>query len=821
MVKRALCLLLWIGCLWPLAAGRVRLQNGSLTLGQERFVIRGVAYSNVPIGQWPGSSLPSIPCLFARDLPLVAALGANTLRTYALLPEGDNVFVPLLESAGLYWLAGFPLDRFYDPSRTITSQKERILQAFRDYAGRFRGQARLIGYVFGNEVARDYNRKLAGSPAEFYALLEDAAGILRELEPEETPLLTTAVSDLSELTRQPSGLSFWSWNACPGVSFFGLLEEARRRATRPVLISEYGVDAFDQRIRQENELAQAEATLTLTREIQLASWLLGSVYASFVDEWWRGGDPNLHLAGGATHSGFPDGFRNEAWFGIFRATATEQPGLDSLRPRAVFVALAGLWGGRSPAAWKEPESPRLSVLVNAASGVESASPGALVRLTGKSLLELASSYADDAWPFQMAGTCLCVGGSPARLGSVSPEELSAQIPWEAEVGDRKAVFFRAGLASNVLPVRLRLYAPGIFSGAVLRAGLGCSVSVQNGARAGEALEVYATGLGPPGGVPEALLNSVPARVLYAGLLAGAVGIHQVNIVVPPDMAPVLSAGLELRVGGTSSNLYPLSIAGPADRPAVALRCSQTEILLQAGGEWRSVEVDVEGVNGFCGAVFFEALNLPEGISFRIPVGMVGRRVPLAVRAAAGTPALENRSFRLMGYGGGVSSSELALRLTVLPSQGDIPVRVISGGYRSTPLARFDWNNRTLFSTIGGGPGRGINVLSVDPMTGVLSAVSSFDTWGDEKASTALVTYLSSLPNGTVALFAVADEASYRLSQAAKAAIAIWFGSRYIQQLGYQHSWALIGRKGFSAPIAEAAQPDRQVVLERILTLPTP
>ncbi len=107
------------------------------------------------------------------------------------------------------------------------------------------------------------------------------------------------------------------------------------------------------------------------------------------------------------------------------------------------------------------------------------------------------------------------------------------------------------------------------------------------------------------------------------------------------------------------------------------------------------------------------------------------------------------------------------------------------------------------------------------MTGVLSAVSSFDTWGDEKASAALVTYLSSLPNGTVALFAVADEASYRLSQAAKAAIAIWFGSRYIQQLGYQHSWALIGRKGFPAPIAEAAQPDRQVVLERILTLPTP
>lgn len=791
-------------------------------LGERPFLVRGVVYSNAAIGERAGPTMAASPCRFARDLPLVAALGANTIRTQALLPEGDTAFTSLLESTGLYWLAGFPLEPFYDPAQTITARKAQILEAFANYARRFRGQKRLIGYVLGNEVSRDYAGKFAGSPVDFYALVEEAAALLRQLEPEDTPLLTTAVSDPAELAQAPPGISFWCWNACPGLSFGGLLAEARRRAAKPVLISEFGVDAFDERTRQEDEQAQAEAAATLAREIESAGWLLGGIYRSYVDEWWRGGpDAARHAAGGAPHPGFPDGFRNDGWFGIFRVVATAQPGLDSLHPRAVAGVLTGLWGGSGINVPAGTETPRLVRIENAASGLEMASPGALVRLVGERFAT--ATTADQSWPLHLGRACLCFSAAPARLGMLAPGELSAQVPPLLNPEVTAVTLYREGAASNVLPVPLQRYAPGIFPHGVVWAGSRCAAGPANAVRAGDWLEVYATGLGAEPaatGVVEADFYGLNARVLYTGLLEDAVGVHQVNIQVPPDLPVARGSGLWLLAGGVRSNLYRLDVAGPDERVAVALRASQPEVVVQAGGEPRTVSVEVEGVNGFCGAVFFQAPGRPAGITFEIPVAFPGQAVPLVVRAARGTPALHHQDFVLTGYSGGASGS-LTLRLTVLPDQGDIPVRVVSGGFQAGSLARFDWNHRTLYSTTGGGPGRGLNVMSVHPASGVFSPVRSFDTWRDEQASAALVAYLASLPEGTIVLMAVADEASYRLSEAARAAIASWFGSQHIQTLGYQHSWALIGRKGGLKPAGEGTAADRQVLLERVLTLPQP
>lgn len=292
-------------------------ENGSLMLGARRFVVRGLGYRD-----------PRAPCLYARDLPLMAAMGANTVRTYDLAPEADKTFASVLESTGLYWLADFPLDPYYDSTQTIAAQKERILAAFRKYAERFRGQARLIGYVFGGDVAREYEKKFAGSPADFYALTGAAAAVLREIEPGQPPLLAAAVSEPEELGRE-----------------------------------------------------------------------------------------------------------------------------------------AGRWGGRYPAAWGEPERPRLAEIE------DSVTPGALVRLPGRALLHRGPPFSDEGWPFHLAQTCLCVGGLPARLNFVASGEVSVQIPPGLEPGERSVVFFRAGAASNAVTIRVRQFSAASFAGPVLEARL--------------------------------------------------------------------------------------------------------------------------------------------------------------------------------------------------------------------------------------------------------------------------------------------------------------------------------------------------------------
>ncbi len=328
--------------------------------------------------------MPATPCLYARDLPLIALMGANTVRTYGLLPEGDRTFRAVLDSTDLRWLAGFPLDAFYDPARPIALEKARILDAFRKYALRFRGERRLIGYVFGEDVTEGYDRKFAGAPSDFYGLFADAAAILREIEPAGTPGLATAVGDSGEMANEVPGLSFWCWNAHSRA-----IPDAGK-PSRPVLLSEDD---------------------GLGADLEPSGSVLGGVCANFTDA-------------GET--------------GIFRSSPTGLAGLDTLTARDVYYRLAGLWRGTFPQSWTEQEAPRLA----APNGT--ASPGVLVRLSGTALVSTAVPYADESWPYHLAGTCLCVAGAPARLSFVARRGVTAQIPAAVGPGPHPLVFYRAG-----------------------------------------------------------------------------------------------------------------------------------------------------------------------------------------------------------------------------------------------------------------------------------------------------------------------------------------------------------------------------------------
>ncbi len=782
-----------------LFAGDVRLQQGQLRLGDRGFLIHGVGYAPLPLGSQPADPVPS--CVYARDLPLVAAMGANVIRTYALLPEGDTAFTALLETTGLYWLAGFPLDPYYDPARPITARRDEILQAFRDYAVRFHDEPRLIGFVLGEEVAGNYASRFAGSVSDFYSLLADAAQLLQDLEPDKTPLLATSTSDPAELANTPPGLSFWLWNAGPRRTLSAAINDILRLSSRPVLVADYGVDAFNQTTGSEDEQTQAQAAADLTREIESSGLLLGGVYAAFADD-----------------------YRSPRHSGIFRLSATERPGIDHVLPRAVFSSLAGLWQGRVPADWRLEQAPGMTKFVHAASGADTVAPGALVRVTGTALDQGYFVANGIPWPLHLGETCLCVGGAPVPLDMISPEAATAQIPWDLPPGDQPAVLFRAGVATNIVTADVRRYAPGIFPGGVVRAGTYCRVTEQNGVRPGEILEVYASGVGPGAPsweTPAALINGVPAEVLYSGTLPNLVGLNQVNLRVSPLTPPAANSTLQLSVDDASGSPYSLSVAGPEDRLGISLLAPSSEVVVQAGGPGKLVEIQVEGRNGYCGPILLAAAESPSGVTFRAPVGNTGETVPLELRAAASAPPLTGATMVLYGYAPGATSGTASLHVTVLAGLGDIRVRVISGGYKAQPLARFDWNDRVLFSTTGAGMGRGINVMAVDAATGVFSPVQSFDTWGDDSASSRLVEYLVGLPAGAVVLAAVADDGSLRLSSQARDAIAAMFGSRSIQKLAYQQSWAMIARKGASSPIAEAASTVFQVALDRTLAFPQP
>ncbi|HEX6897961.1 MAG TPA: hypothetical protein VF146_21920, partial [Bryobacteraceae bacterium] len=128
-----------------------------------------------------------------------------------------------------------------------------------------------------------------------------------------------------------------------------------------------------------------------------------------------------------------------------------------------------------------------------------------------------------------------------------------------------------GTILNAISVEVRPTSPGVF--AVTHAD-GTLVDSSHPARSSELLVIYAAGLGwgvtsqtsgqtPSGLVAlrndvSALIEGVPAPVLWAGLSPALVGMQQVNIEIPAD-ATSGTATLQLMMNGETGAPYALVV----------------------------------------------------------------------------------------------------------------------------------------------------------------------------------------------------------------------------------------------------------------------
>ena len=175
-------------CVWiflllsvPPLTGGVEISESRLFVDGAAFPVRGVVYSSTPVGQVGFAVFDDAGCLYARDLPLIAAMGANTVRTTALVRPDDRAVRVVLESTGLHWLAGFPLEPYFDAGRSLSPDRPdgrvlrgEILTGFREFVEGSRGM-RVLAFVFGDDVPRDYANKFSGDVGDYYSLLAEAA----------------------------------------------------------------------------------------------------------------------------------------------------------------------------------------------------------------------------------------------------------------------------------------------------------------------------------------------------------------------------------------------------------------------------------------------------------------------------------------------------------------------------------------------------------------------------------------------------------------------------------------------------------------------
>ena len=284
------------------------------------------------------------------------------------------------------------------------------------------------------------------------------------------------------------------------------------------------------------------------------------------------------------------------------------PGYTGDGGPAVSAELSGPWGiavgaggtvyfndqGKYDAVIRRltPNAPKINAggIVNAASFQAPITRGALATIFGSNL---AGGYAQ-AYPMPvpttLGGVQVMVDGNAAPLFYVSPYVINFQVPFEAPAsGNVAVVVLRDGSPSPVENVAMADYAPAVFTYPgdatntrypVIMHQDNTLVTPTNPATANEYLSIYATGVGsfdhPPAtgaqasasplarvsvlGTIHVGVNDV-AKILFAGLTPGSLGMLQINIQLPADL-PASPAGYSLGLsmsfdGGNVSPVVPL------------------------------------------------------------------------------------------------------------------------------------------------------------------------------------------------------------------------------------------------------------------------
>jgi hypothetical protein len=365
----------------------VRVNGRHLLVNGTPFIVRGVGYNPVPIGG-DAEAPPAGGDYFSfnyhtvheRDFGLLRDLGANVVRLWGWNPGIDhNAFLDTAYGDGTnpiyvmpaYWL---------DASRDIADPSVRaaITVEFRAMVSRHKGNPALLGWIIGNELNAPW---MFGNRDELFSLIDEMAKAAHDEEGSAYHPVTTPLADIDLITTiakrdaQVPNLDVWSVQVYRGSTFGDLFTEYARVSEKPLLITEYGIDAYDDRAGDEYEHVgtpyQATYAVALWQEIAAnSSVCAGGSIMAYRDEWWKGKhspadakhpacpdpDPNYHSTCGVAAGGHPDGYANEEWWGIVRPLDLGT-GFDALQPRAVYYALRSQWQPRLyiPTARKDGE----------------------------------------------------------------------------------------------------------------------------------------------------------------------------------------------------------------------------------------------------------------------------------------------------------------------------------------------------------------------------------------------------------------------------------------------------------------------------------
>ncbi|RJP63236.1 MAG: hypothetical protein C4539_16815 [Ignavibacteriales bacterium] len=327
----------------PVSKGTVRINGKALETDFDGdgiytpFKVKGVAFSPTPI-----NNKPYLNGIDDRSIQLLKEMNANTIRTYS---GTGKYFLQNAAPNGIRVIVSFWVDTNYDLSSADIRQKvkdefARMVLDFKDYSA-------VLMWNLGNE--QNYQN---GNNSNWYSLAQELAVEAYKVEGEKFHPVCINNGNIynigdASLNADDNSLTYvdlWATNIYE-YNIATKLNEYKNKSGKPIVVTEYGIDALDNRTKLEYENMQAAFDSVNWAQIKASDDVcVGATVFEFTDEWWKGGTPAIHDYGGYPTSAHPDGYSNEEWWGIIATSPdTNGDGLDEWRPRKVYYMFQRNW----------------------------------------------------------------------------------------------------------------------------------------------------------------------------------------------------------------------------------------------------------------------------------------------------------------------------------------------------------------------------------------------------------------------------------------------------------------------------------------------
>ncbi len=261
--------------------------------GQEKgYQVKGTCYQPIPIGEnydyfEKTASDVQKRVIYERDFALLESAGFNTIRTWT---EVDQILLDTAYRHKIKVCMGFFIDYKFDLSLEDPVRKG-IKERFTKYVKSFKNHPAVLFWMLGNE-----QNLTNGNNTSWYILANELGKSAHDLEGAnrhpvaivEGGLGNIGNPDLSANDSVLKYIDLWAINVYRGSSFGNLFTDYIAKSGKPLLISEYGIDAYDSRKGQEDEMTQMVWDRGLWQEIAANyAVCVGATIMNYSDNWWK------------------------------------------------------------------------------------------------------------------------------------------------------------------------------------------------------------------------------------------------------------------------------------------------------------------------------------------------------------------------------------------------------------------------------------------------------------------------------------------------------------------------------------------------------